>query len=61
MMMNFHILSSCEMTKIKNNKRVFRMENDEVEDDYGDGKYLTFNEMMMLEKYLLLDGYQYCF
>jgi hypothetical protein len=36
------------------------MGNDEVEDDYGDGKYLTFDEMMMLEKYLLLDGYQYC-
>lgn len=46
------ILSSYEMTK----KKVIRMGNDEVDD----GKYLTFDEMMMLDKYLLLDGYQYC-
>lgn len=33
------------------------MGNDEVDG----GKYLTFDEMMMLDKYFLFDGYQYCF
>ena len=33
------------------------MGNDEVDDVYGDSKYLTFDKMMMLGKYLLLDGW----
>ena len=38
------------LSSFKKRKRVFRMKNDEVDDFYGDGKYLTFDEMMMFGK-----------